>query len=109
MANSNNVRNSQVTVVPATDIYESDKDYLLALDVPGIEGDSVEVEIDKDVLKVSARRATPGEEQRYARDFRVPSGVNAQGISASVKDGVLNLVLPKHERVVPKRIPVSVH
>jgi HSP20 family protein len=109
MANLNNARDSQVVVVPATDIYEGDKDYLLALDVPGIEGKSVEVEVDKDVLKISARRTVVGDEQRYARDFRVPSGVNTQAITASVKDGVLNVVLPKHEHVLPKRIPVNVH
>jgi HSP20 family protein len=109
MANLNNTRDSQLVVVPATDIYEGEKDYLLALDVPGIEGNSVEVEIDNDVLKVSARRAAVGDEHRYARDFRVPSGVNTQAISASVKDGVLSVVLPKHEHVLPKRIPVNVH
>jgi HSP20 family protein len=109
MANVTNTRSEQVKVVPATDIYEGEKSYLLALDMPGIEGNSVEVEIDKDVLKVSARRAAPGEEQRYSRDFRVPSGVDTQGVTASVKDGVLSVVLPKHERVLPKRIPVNVH
>lgn len=108
MAHANNVDNAPVNVIPATDIYESEKDYLLALDVPGIDGNSVEVEIDKDVLKVSARRTGDGEE-RYARDFRVPSGVDGQTITATVKDGVLNILLPKHERVLPKRIPVNVN
>lgn len=109
MSNLSNARNGQVNVVPATDIYEGEKDYLLMLDVPGIEGSSVEVEIDKDILKVSARRTASGEEQRYARDFRVPSGVNTQAVTAAVKDGVLSVVLPKHEHVLPKRIPVNVN
>lgn len=109
MANSNNLRNGHVNLVPATDIFEGEKDYLLALDVPGIDGNAVDIEIDKDVLKVSARRASGGEEQRYARDFRVPSGVDTQAISASAKGGVLTLVLPKLASVLPKRIPVSVN
>lgn len=108
MAQVNNLESAPVNVIPATDIYESEKDYLLALDVPGIDSDSVEVEIDKDVLKVSARRGGDTEE-RYARDFRVPSGVNGEAITANVKDGVLNIVLPKHERMLPKRIPVNVN
>lgn len=106
MANSNN---GYVNVVPATDIYEGEKDYLLTLDVPGIEGGSVEVEIDKDVLKISALRTSAGEEQRYARDFRIPTGVDTQAVTATAKDGVLNVRLPKHERMQPKRIPVNVH
>lgn len=111
MANSNSStsRNDQVNVVPATDIFESEKDFLLALDVPGIDGTAVEVEIDKDVLKVSARRTTPNGEQRYVRDFRVPSGVDTQAIAATAKDGVLTVALPKLERIQPKRIPVNVH
>jgi HSP20 family protein len=109
MANSSNARSSQLNVVPATDIFESEKNYLLALDVPGIDPGSVAVEMDKDILKVSGHREAEGQVQRYVRDFRVPSGIDAQAVSAGVKDGVLTVVLPKHERALPQRIPVTVH
>lgn len=109
MANLTNEQNNAARLIPVADILEGEKDYLLALDVPGIDGASVEVEIEKDVLKVSARRVDVAEEQRYRREFLIPSGVNAQEVSAAVKDGVLTVVLPKFARAVPKRVPVAVH
>lgn len=98
-----------VRVVPAVDIFESEKDYLLVLDVPGIDGSGIEVEVDKDVLKVSAKRAEAAEALRYQREFKVPADVDGFGVTANAKDGVLRLVLPKHANAQPKRIAVTTH
>jgi HSP20 family protein len=98
-----------VRVFPAVDIYENDKDYLLVLDVPGVDGSGIEVEVDKDVLKVGAKRAGSVEAQHYSREFKLPSDVDGAAVSAHAKDGVLKLVLPKREGAQPKRIAVGTH
>lgn len=98
-----------VRVFPPVDIYEGEKDYLLVLDVPGVDGSNIEVEVDKDVLKVGAKRADSGEVQNYQREFKLPSDVNGTGVTANAKDGVLRLVLPKREGTQPKRITVGTH
>ena len=98
---------SAVRVVPPVDIYEGEKDYLLVLDVPGVEGANIDVEVDRDLLKVSAKRSDGAEQVRYQREFRVPADVDGSGVTAKAKDGVLELVLPKHETAQPKRFAVS--
>lgn len=100
---------TEVRVVPAVDIYEGEQDYLLVLDVPGVDGANIDVEVDKDVLKVAAQRADGSEVLRYQREFRVPSDVNGGAVTANAKDGILRLVLPKHENAQPKRIEVATH
>lgn len=100
---------AEVRVVPAVDIYENEKNYLLVLDVPGVLGEDIDVEVDKDVLKVSAKRTDGDDVLRFHREFRVPADVNSDAVVASAKDGVLNLTLPKHEAAQPKRISVLTH
>jgi HSP20 family protein len=109
MANAAIQTDPSVRVYPAVDIYEGEKDYLLVLDVPGIDGGGIEVEVDKDVLKVGAKRTDSGEVQHYQREFKLPSDVNGTGVTANAKDGVLRLVLPKREGTQPKRIAVATH
>jgi HSP20 family protein len=109
MANLATQTESVVRVLPAVDIYESEKDYLLVLDVPGASGSDIEVEVDKDVLKVVAKRNDGVEAQNYQREFKVPADVNGAAVAANAKDGILRLVLPKRESAQPKRISVTTH
>lgn len=109
MANATTQYEPAVRVLPPVDIYEGEKDYLLVLDVPGIDGSNIEVEVDKDVLKVGAKRSDGPEVQHYQREFKLPSDVNGTAVTANAKDGVLRLVLPKREGTQPKRIAVATH
>jgi HSP20 family molecular chaperone IbpA len=109
MANASTQNEPAVRVFPAVDIYESEKDYLLVLDVPGIDGSGIDVEVDKDVLKVGAKRVDGAEVQNYQREFKLPSDVNGTGATANAREGVLRLVLPKREGTQPKRITVATH
>jgi HSP20 family protein len=100
---------AEVRVVPAVDVYEGEKDYLLVVDVPGVLGEDIDIEVDKDILKVTAKRSDGDEVLRFQREFRVPADVNSDAVVANAKDGVLNLTLPKHEQAQPKRISVATH
>ena len=94
---------------PPVDVYESEKDYLIVLDVPGVSGSGIEVEIDKDVLKVTGTREGAGAESvQYSREFRLPPGTETDKVTAKATAGVLNLVLPKHQSAQPRRIEVDV-
>lgn len=108
MANlANQNQEATIRVFPAVDIYEGEKDYLLVLDVPGVEPSGIEVEVDKDVLKVAAKRNNGVESLTYQREFKVPGDVNGAAVAAQSKDGLLRLVLPKRESSQPKRIAVA--
>jgi len=109
MANAAITNETASRLYPAVDIYESEKDYLLVLDVPGVDGAGIDVEVDKGTLKVGAKRADGAETLHYQREFKVPSDVDPTTVTANAKDGVLRLVLPKREDAQPKRVAVTTH
>lgn len=103
---------------PPSDIYEMEDAYTIVVDVPGATQKDVEVELDRNLLTVSAKPAPveqrgklvhreyePGE---YRRAFTLGSGIDREGVSATVKEGVLTLRLPKAKEILPRKISISV-
>ncbi len=100
--------------VPAVNIKEQDKAFTLELAVPGMKKEDFKVEIDKDVLTVSAEissESKPEENTVYSRRefkyasfkrvFTLPKAVDKDEVNASYTDGVLSLTLPKVEAALP--------
>jgi HSP20 family molecular chaperone IbpA len=102
------------TVAPAVDIYETDTAYVLLADMPGVGPGGLEVVAERDQLIVSGRverTATEPDYQEfeladYYRTFILTEDLDAEKISAVLKDGVLRVEIPKSPRVTPKKIPV---
>lgn len=106
-----------VYFTPAVDIYESEKELVLLADMPGVTGDGIDIEIKEDILSIEGKLA--GEEPsgesllteyrtgNYFRTFRITDLVDRTKITASMQDGVLQLKLPKAEKAVPRKIPIS--
>ncbi|MFH0824154.1 MAG: Hsp20/alpha crystallin family protein [Pseudomonadota bacterium] len=106
-----------VYFTPAVDIYETEKELVMLVDMPGVEGSTVEVDLKDDVLSLIGR--VPGDDVggedllteyrsgNYFRTFRLTEVVDQAGISAAMKDGVLTLTLPKAQKAVPRKIPIS--
>ncbi len=103
--------------VPGTDIHESDDALDIAMEVPGVARDGVEVTLEKDVLKVVAQVDfsnyeglepiyTEYEVGHFQRSFSLSSKIDQGGISARVENGVLHLHLPKTREASPRRISV---
>lgn len=103
---------------PATDIFEKDDVVTLAIDMPGVAPDSVDVSVENRSLTVRGRIESPAPEgyrriyAEYApgtfeRAFRLPETIDAGGIEASHKNGVLTLTLKKSEAAKPKQIKVK--
>lgn len=106
------------TVAPAVDIYESEDGLTLLADLPGVATDGVKLDVDKDVLTISAKMpvgsALPGEPWyaelapcEYHRAFALGDELDAARITATMKNGVLELVLPKAERAKTRKIKVE--
>lgn len=100
--------------VPAVNIKEQDKAFNVELAVPGLKKEDFKIELDKDVLTVSAEvsNESKNEEEgvysrrefKYAsfkRVFTLPKAIDKEQIIASYTDGVLNLTLPKLETEIP--------
>ena len=106
------------TYVPAVDIYESESALRIQADVPGVRREDVEVDLDNDLLTITARVATSEYEGlsplfseynvgNYHRRFSVGEAVDQEKITAELKHGVLTVTLPKKEKVLPRRIEVG--
>lgn len=106
---------------PAADVFEYDKEYLILLDLPGIERQELDVSFDEDRLTIRGTRKAVVEEGahqrrserqvgRFLRSFTLPVVVNREAITADYKDGVLRLHLPKRIAESPqsRRVEIKV-
>lgn len=110
-------RNRKV-YVPKVDIYETKEAIILIADMPGVDEQSVDVVLDKNVLTISGR-AEPLSFKDYSiayseydvgdyqRAFTISDEVDREKIEATVKNGVLRLTLHKAEQVKAKKIVIK--
>jgi HSP20 family protein len=107
--------------VPAMDIKESENEYLVRTDLPGVRKEDIGVTMENGLLTINAERKSEevekeGERElrrecrygRYTRSLRLGTQVDEKGVKANYRDGVLELVLPKAEEVKPRKIAVDV-
>lgn len=104
---------------PAVDIKEDDNQFTILADIPGVNPDDIEVTMENGVLSIKGERKSENVEENngfrrverssgsFYRRFSLPDTADADNISASSKDGVLQIVLPKHAKVQPRRITVN--
>jgi len=104
---------------PAVDIREEEGRYVIHADVPGVKPDDIEVKMDDGILLISGERHSGSSEEHggykrvervrgsFSRRFSLPETADADGISARSRDGVLEVVIPKQPKVLPKRIRVE--
>lgn len=105
-----------VTATPRVDVLETENEFVLLADLPGVKPDDVDLRFDNGELMVHGRRSSchtgkcsahrehPATD--YQRTFAVADTVAADRISAELKNGVLTVRLPKVEAVKPKKITV---
>ena len=101
---------------PASDIYETESGYLIAIDLPGIDRQALEIDIDdhrlvvKGTRVVTEARQPPSERPRgkFLRTDSVPGSVDQAKIAAEYKDGVLQISLPKRSEQKPKKIDIKI-
>lgn len=105
--------------MPAVDIKEEENAFVIHADVPGVEPDDIEVHMEDGVLTIRGERKFENEEEKagykrvervrgsFFRRFTLPDTADAENISARVDKGVLEVRIPKQERVRPRRITVE--
>ena len=103
------------------DVAETDNVYEVTIDLPGINPDDIEIQVDNNTLTIQGQRSSESEEEnpdkhfhrverfsgRFARSFVLPSSVNEDESAAEFKDGVLVITLPKADEEKPRRISIS--
>jgi HSP20 family protein len=98
---------------PTFDVAQVDDAYRIAIDVPGVEADALELRLEDDLLIVSGERVAlaDGDVQRrespsgpFVRRFRLPAYTNAEAVAAELKNGVLELRIPRSAAPEARRI-----
>src|SRR5215213_2242955 len=101
---------------PPSDIYETESDYIIAVDLPGIDREALQIDIDDNRLVVKGTRPIAESRQhrterprgKFLRTYSVPGSVDQAKIAAEYKDGVLQISLPKRTEQKPKKIDIKI-
>jgi len=103
---------------PAVDIKEEENRFVIYADLPGVDPKDIEITMEKGVLTLKGERSEETKEEHegykrvertrgsFYRRFSLPDTADAELIEAEGKNGVLEITLPKHEKVQPRKIDV---
>ncbi len=106
--------------LPPTDLVISDAEVAVTMDVPGLNADTLEIELTGDVLTIRGERQYPQLDQqntqwyriergygKFQRTLQIPKGLDPDTVTASIADGVLTIHVPVPEARKPRRIPIG--
>ena len=112
-----NVLEDKLSWEPPVDIYETDETFVVNAELPGVESKDIRIEVCESVLSISGERRfeaacsresyhrLEGTRGRFHRIFALPESLNNTETQAQLKDGVLQVIIPKSPR--PPRGPNS--
>ena len=104
---------------PAVDIKESDNAFTIIADIPGVDAKDIEVHMENGMLTIKGERESEKKEEKegykrversygsFYRRFSMPDTANPDKIAAKSKNGVLEITIPKHEKLQPRKISVQ--
>lgn len=104
--------------VPRADIYESGDQLVVLADMPGVRQESIDITIEQNILTIYGKVEEPQLEGYnlvyseygvgdYRRVFTLSNEIDKDGIQATIKNGVLRLLLPKSKASLPRKISVT--
>jgi len=111
------IRNKRV-FAPRADVYETQETIVVLADMPGVDEASMDITLEKNVLTIQAFTSPPAmeglrliycecPEGNYRRVFLLSEEVDRDAIEATVKNGVLKLILPKSAKARARKIHVK--
>jgi HSP20 family protein len=105
--------------IPAMDVVETNDDFVLRADLPGLSEQDVSIELEDSVLTISGQRKAEHEERKegfyrverasgsFSRSLTLPEGVDPEKVSAKFDHGVLEVWIPKPEQRKPRKVTIS--
>lgn len=106
--------------IPAMDLVETGEHFVLRADLPGVTETDVNIEVENNVLTVSGERKTETEEKHegyyrlersmgaFSRSLTLPEGIDAEAVTATFADGVLEVRIPKPVHAQPRKVQIGV-
>lgn len=107
------------SLAPPADIYETDGEVVVELEVPGFDEQELEIELADHTLRVLGERREETEkeqktlrlherlEKTFARSFALPAGVDAEHVTAAYTKGVLTVHVPKTAHTQPRKVEIA--
>lgn len=107
--------------VPAVNIKETEKDFVLELAVPGINKEDISIDLEKNILTVSGSRKDEQLEEKenyskrefnyrnFKRSFTLPKTVNFENIQAEYSEGILVLTISKKEQEIQQKRSITIN
>lgn len=104
---------------PALDVEEDEDGFTIHVELPGVKAEDVDVSLEENILTIAGERRFYDEREadgfrrverhfgRFHRAVRLPDRVQADGVNASYRDGMLTITVPKAEESKPRRIQVT--
>jgi HSP20 family protein len=104
---------------PRFDVKETKDTYVITADLPGVKDEELDVSLSGNLLTISGKREEEHREEgesyyamershgSFARSFTMPNGVDAESVTADLKQGVLAVRIPKKPEAQPKRIAIG--
>ncbi|MEX2550800.1 MAG: Hsp20/alpha crystallin family protein [Nitriliruptoraceae bacterium] len=104
---------------PALDVEEDEDGFTIHVELPGVKAEDVDVSLEENILTIAGERRFYDEREangfrrierhfgRFHRAVRLPDRVQADGVNASYRDGMLTITVPKAEESKPRRIEVT--
>lgn len=107
------------SISPAIDVIEDRDSIIILCDIPGVDMNDLDLTITKDVLTIKGEKKEAEKKDKarifkketwegsFQRTIALPDGVDSEKVDATLKDGVLRIVIPKMEEVKPRQIKVK--
>jgi HSP20 family protein len=105
--------------IPAMDLVETEENFVLRADLPGLSEEDVNIELEDNVLTISGERKAGHEERKegyyrverasgaFSRSLTLPEGIDPERVQASFDRGVLEVQIPKPEQRKPRKVTIS--
>ena len=107
--------------LPAVDVRETDKAYVLDMELPGFDEKDIEINVDGSSLSIASKQETAADSESdkgtwiirerrlnsFSRSFKLPENANPETVTAGFKNGMLNLEIGKKEEAQKRTIPIN--
>ena len=105
---------------PRVDVYDGEDSLVVRTEVPGVAADDIEVTVEAGTLTIKGGRSFTQEEDRpnyhrkeifegsFERTILLPKGIDATAVTATSKDGILEINIPKLPEVLPRKVSVEI-
>jgi HSP20 family protein len=104
---------------PPVDVYETESSIVLVIELPGVPEELIDVQVSDNTLILKGEKPSPMDKNsdsyyrleryfgKFSRTFTLPTGMDTENITASLKDGILTLSVAKREPTKPTIVKVT--